>query len=255
MASLELGGASIDYHFESGSAADGRPPLVFLHEGLGSVELWRSFPDDVRRACGSPSTLVYSRPGYGRSSPAPRPWPVSYMHREALEVLPVVLAELGLTRPILIGHSDGATIALIHAGTGHPVAGLVLMAPHVFVEECSIVGITAARDAYATTDLGPRLGRYHNDAEGVFRGWNDVWLSPGFRDWNIEDVLPQVVEPVLAIQGDADQYGTMAQLDAIESAVRGPFQRLVVAGGGHVLHTGDTGTLVAAVATFCRDLS
>jgi pimeloyl-ACP methyl ester carboxylesterase len=255
MPSLEIGGASIDYRFEAGRADDPGPPLVFLHEGLGSVEQWRTFPEDVRRDCGGRSTLVYSRPGYGRSSPVAPPWPVSYMHREALDVLPAVLAELRLTRPVLIGHSDGASIALIHAGTGHPVAGLVLIAPHVFVEDCSIDGITAARTAHDTTDLGLRLGRYHDDAEGVFRGWNDVWLSAGFRDWNIEAVLPGVVAPVLAIQGDADQYGTLAQLDAIEAAVHGPFERLVMPGGGHVLHTGETDALLAAVSAFCRGLT
>ncbi len=197
---------------------------------------------------------MYSRAGYGRSSPSSVPWPVGYMHREALEVLPEVLAQLGLERPVLIGHSDGASIALLHAGSGHPVAGLVLMAPHVFVEDVSVAGIAAAGAAYSSTGLRERLARYHDDVDGVFWGWNDVWLSAEFRRWNIEPVLPGIDVPVLAIQGDADDYGTLAQLDAIEAGVRGPFERLVVPGGGHVLHTGDASALVAVVARFVRSL-
>jgi pimeloyl-ACP methyl ester carboxylesterase len=176
------------------------------------------------------------------------------MHREALEVLPEVLAQLGLERPVLIGHSDGASIALLHAGSGHPVAGLVLMAPHVVVEDVSVAGIAAAGAAYSSTGLRERLARYHDDVDGVFWGWNDVWLSAEFRQWNIEPVLPGIDVPVLVIQGDADDYGTLAQLDAIEAGVRGPFERLVVPGGGHVLHTGEAAALVAVVARFVRSL-
>jgi len=227
---------------------------VFLHEGLGSVELWRTFPDQVRAAAGGPTTLVYSRAGYGRSSPVERPWPVGYMHREALEVLPELLARLGLERPVLIGHSDGASIALLHAGSGHPVAGLVLLAPHVVVEDVSVAGIAAAAAAYRSTGLRERLARYHDDVDGVFWGWNDVWRSAAFRDWNIEPVLAGIDAPVLAVQGDADEYGTLAQLDAIEAGVRGPFERLVVPGAGHVLHSGDATALVEAVGRFVRSL-
>jgi pimeloyl-ACP methyl ester carboxylesterase len=253
--SLAVGAASIDYQLDRSGPADARPPLVFLHEGLGSIELWRSFPDDVSRAVGRPTTLVYSRPGYGRSSPASRPWPVSYMEREALDVLPAVLAGLDLTRPLLVGHSDGGSIALIYAGAGHPVAGLVLLAPHVFVEARSVAGIAAAGQAYDATDLRRRLERYHDDVDNLFRGWNDVWLAPGFRDWNIEGLLAGIDEPVLAIQGEADEYGTLAQLDAIEAGVRGQFERLVVPGGGHALHTGDARRVVDAVAAFYRRLA
>ena len=247
-------GQQLDYRLEPGPPGDARPPLVFLHEGLGSVELWRTFPDQVRAAAGGPTTLVYSRAGYGRSSPRQRPWPVSYMHREALDVLPEVLARLGLERPVLIGHSDGGSIAVLYAGSGHPVAGLVLLAPHVFVEDVSVAGIAAAGAAYPSTGLRERLARYHDDADGVFWGWNDVWLSAAFRDWNIEDVLPGIEAPVLAVQGEGDEYGTLAQLDAIEAGVRGPFERLVVPGGGHVLYAGDASALVAAVARFVRSL-
>jgi len=176
------------------------------------------------------------------------------MHREALEVLPEVLAQLGLERPVLIGHSDGASIALLHAGSGHPVAGLVLLAPHVFVEDVSVAGIAAAAAAYSSTGLRARLARYHDDVDGVFWGWNDVWRSAEFRGWDIQPALAGIDVPVLAVQGDADDYGTLAQLDAIEAGVRGPFERHVVPGGTHVLHTGDASALVAVVARFVRVL-
>jgi pimeloyl-ACP methyl ester carboxylesterase len=239
---------------EPDGSGDGRPPLVFLHEGLGSVELWRSFPADLRDVVGRPAMLVYSRSGYGRSSPIDRPWPVTYMHREALEALPPLLAAHGLVRPVLVGHSDGASIALIHAGHGHPVAGLVLLAPHVFVEDVTVAAIAAAGEGYRTTELRERLARYHDDVDGVFWGWNDVWLSSAFARWDIQEVLPRIDAPVLALQGEADEYGSLAQLDAIERGVRGPFERRVVRGAGHVLHTGDTDRLVGEVARFYRAL-
>lgn len=230
------------------------PALVFLHEGLGSIALWRSFPADVRAAAGGVGTVVYSRHGYGRSCVVAERRPVDYMHHEALDVLPALLATLGVERPVLVGHSDGASIALIHAGAGFPVAGLVVMAPHLFVEDESIAGIEAAREAYAATDLRDRLGRHHDDVDATFRGWNDVWLSPAFRSWNIEDYLGGITAPVLAVQGTADAYGTLAQLGAIEAGVSGPCERLIVDGGGHTLHTGDTTALVARIAQFVTTL-
>ena len=195
------------------------PPVVFLHEGLGSLELWKGFVDDVRNALGSVTTIAYSRHGYGRSDPATEPRPVTYMHHEALVVLPALLAELGIERPLLVGHSDGASIAIIYAGSGHPVDGLVLIAPHVFVEAVGIEGIEAARVAFHDGDLRARLERHHDDVDATFRGWNDIWLAPEFRDWNIEEYLPAVSAPVLVVQGDRDQYGTLAQVDAIERGV------------------------------------
>ena len=154
---------------------------MFLHEGLGSIELWRSFPDAVREGAGGPATLVYSRAGYGRSGPAVLPRPVTYMHHEADVVLPAVLDRFAIDRPVLVGHSDGASIALLHAGAGHPVRGLVLLAPHVFVEDVSVASIADARRDFETTGLRDRLARYHDDVDAAFRGWNDVWLSPEFR--------------------------------------------------------------------------
>jgi pimeloyl-ACP methyl ester carboxylesterase len=252
---LEIDGATVDYRLAPASAtATGQPPLVFLHEGLGSIEQWRDFPADVRAAAGEPATLVFSRPGYGHSTVKPPPWPVGYMHREALAVLPAVLARLGLERPILVGHSDGASIALIHAGAGHSVAGVVAIAPHVFVEDRSVAGIEAARLAFEEGGLRARLARYHDDVDATFWGWNRVWLSPQFRAWNIEAGLPPITAPVLVVQGEADAYGTLAQVRAIERGAGGRVESLLVAGGGHVLHLGDTDALVARIAAFCAAL-
>lgn len=247
---VTVGRGPLDVSVDDGPA----PTLVFLHEGLGSIALWRSFPADLRAALGGVGTVVYSRHGYGRSCVVAERRPVDYMHHEALDVLPTLLVTLGVSRPVLVGHSDGASIALIHAGAGFPVAGLVVMAPHVFVEPESIAGIEAAREAYAATDLRDRLGRHHDDVDATFRGWNDVWLSPAFRSWNIEEYLGDITAPVLAVQGTADAYGTLAQLDAIEAGVSGPFERHVVDGGGHTLHTGDTTAVVARVAAFVTTL-
>ena len=191
-------------------------PIVMLHEGLGSVAMWKDFPHRVAHAANR-DVLVYSRAGYGRSSPAALPRGVRYMHDEALDALPRLLDACGVARPILFGHSDGASIALIHAGAARrPVEGLVLMAPHVIVEDLSIESIAAAKVAWRTTDLRDRLARYHDDVDAAFTGWNDVWLSPGFRAWNIEEQVRAVRCPVLAIQGEDDEYGTMEQVERIE---------------------------------------
>jgi pimeloyl-ACP methyl ester carboxylesterase len=175
------------------------------------------------------------------------------MHDEALIVLPALLAELGIVRPLLVGHSDGASIAIIHAGSGHPVAGLVLIAPHVFVEEMGIEGIAAARVAFHDGDLRARLDRHHDNVDATFRGWNDIWLAPEFRAWNIEAYLPAISAPVLVVQGDRDQYGSMAQVDAIERRVAGPFERMVVAGAGHAPHHEAGADVVAAIRRFVVD--
>jgi len=200
-------------------APAGRPTLVFLHEGLGSLAMWRDFPGRVAHATGC-NALVYSRYGYGQSEPLHEDRTVGYMHHEALVALPELLARTGSARPILVGHSDGASIALIHAGGAQPpLAGLVLMAPHVMVEEISVTSIAAAKVAYETTDLRAKLGRYHADVDSAFWGWNGIWLDPEFRHWNIEEYLPRIVCPVLAIQGEDDEYGTMEQLRRIGQAV------------------------------------
>jgi pimeloyl-ACP methyl ester carboxylesterase len=218
MAFAELRGQRIEY-VRISVAQMPRPPLVFLHEGLGSVAMWRDFPSRAAHATGC-DALVYSRRGYGASSPLAGPRGVRYMHDEALDALPALLDRLGIERPILVGHSDGASIALIHAGAAsRPVAGVVAMAPHVLVEDISIASIAAAKAAYATTDLRARLARYHDDVDSAFCGWNDAWLAPAFRDWNIEEYLPRITCPVLAIQGVDDEYGTMEQLRRIATTV------------------------------------
>jgi pimeloyl-ACP methyl ester carboxylesterase len=165
--------------------------------------------------------VVYSRYGYGQSDPIAAPRPVRYMHDEALVALPALLDALEVERPVLVGHSDGGSIALIHAGgAGRPVGGLVLLAPHVLVEDLSVASIAAAREAYETGDLRPRLARHHADVDSAFRGWNDIWLHPDFRAWNIEELLPGIDCPVLAIQGKQDPYGTMEQIRRIERVVK-----------------------------------
>lgn len=193
----------------------GAPPLVLLHEGLGSVALWRDFPQRLADATGS-EAIVYSRYGYGQSAPLQEARAPRFMHHEALQVLPALCGQLQIKNPILFGHSDGGSIALIAAGSGLlPVAGVIVLAPHVFVEEFSLTSIRQARENYLTTDLKQKLARYHDDPDSAFWGWNDIWLHPDFRAWNIEEYLPRIACPVLAIQGEDDEYGTMEQIERI----------------------------------------
>lgn len=246
---LTLAGHRIEYQ-DIARARDGAPDLIVLHEGLGSLSMWRDFPAKLAAATGA-RTVTYSRWGYGYSAPMLVPRAIDYMHREALEDLPALRAALGFDNPVLVGHSDGGSIALIHAGAGKwPVRALVLEAPHVFVEEISIAGIAQAKADYAGGELRRRLARYHDDVDHVFRGWNDVWLSPEFRRWNIEEFLPGVTCPVLAIQGADDQYGTLEQLDAIERQVKGRFERLVLARCGHSPHRDQESAALEAMARF-----
>lgn len=237
-----------------GTTADGRPTLVFLHEGLGSAALWKNFPANVVAATGCPA-LVYSRYGYGKSDKPDAPRTVDYMHREALDVLPEVLDQFGITTPILIGHSDGASIALIHAGAGKwPVRGLVAMAPHVFVEDITVQSIARAKVSFETTDLAAKLGRYHDDVASTFRGWNDIWLHPDFRRWNIEAYLPAVTCPVLLIQGEDDQYGSAAQVKAVAQQVLGRSQIRMLADCAHSPHVDCKDATVAAIGDFVDSL-
>jgi pimeloyl-ACP methyl ester carboxylesterase len=230
------------------------PWLVFLHEGLGSVSLWKDFPASVCAASGA-RALVYSRAGYGRSSPADLPRRVGYMHREAQTVLPALLDALSIRDPVLVGHSDGASIALIYAGSRlQRVQGLVVLAPHVFIEELSIESIAAAGAAHATTDLPERLARHHDDAGAAFRGWNDIWLAAEFRHWNIEEYLRRVECPVLAIQGEDDEYGTMTQLEAVTGQVLGPVRELRLADCRHSPHRDRPEATREAIVTFSAAL-
>jgi len=231
------------------------PTLVFLHEGLGSVALWKDFPARVAAATGCPA-LVYSRAGYGRSSPAALPRAPDYMHVEALSVLPALLDRLGIEEPILVGHSDGASIALLHAGSSkRPVRALVALAPHVFVEDMSIASIDEVRRQYETTDLREKLARRHADPDAAFRGWNDIWLAPTFRRWNIEGCLPGVRCPLLLIQGRDDEYGSAAQLDAIERQVGGTVARLELADCRHSPHRDQPEATLAAIVDFVATVS
>ncbi len=201
--------------YERIEIAPAAPTVVFLHEGLGSIAMWKDFPQQLAHAA-DVNALIYSRYGYGRSEPLAGPRAVDYMHREALEILPQLLDGLGVERPILFGHSDGASIALIHAGgSGRPVMALILLAPHVFVEEISVESIAAARAAYEATDLRDRLEPYHMHVDSAFWGWNDIWLHADFRGWNIEEFLPRISCPILAVQGEDDEYGTMEQVECI----------------------------------------
>jgi pimeloyl-ACP methyl ester carboxylesterase len=231
-------------------AATACPPLVFLHEGLGSVSLWRDFPDKVARRLGAPA-LVYSRFGYGRSDGLLAPRQQRFMHDEALDVLPELLDKLGIHKPILIGHSDGASIALIHAAmSGRPVAATVLMAPHVLVEACGLESIARAAETYETTDLKARLARHHSNVHDAFHGWSRIWLDPRFRTWTLAKECAALAVPSLLIQGDNDEYGTLAQLDAIAELARGPIQRLVLSGCGHSPHRDQESTVLDAISGF-----
>jgi pimeloyl-ACP methyl ester carboxylesterase len=203
-----------------------------LHEGLGSIGQWKDLPERLRERTGC-AIVAYSRYGYGRSEALSEPRRVTYMHHEAEVVLPELLRELGIERPILLGHSDGASIALLYGGFAPgDVRALIVLAPHLFVEDVSVRSIVQAKVAYETSDLAARLGRYHADVDSAFRGWNDAWLDPAFRAWNIEAAVARIRCPVLAIQGIDDEYGTIAQLDALQRHVPGT-RRILLDACGH----------------------
>jgi pimeloyl-ACP methyl ester carboxylesterase len=253
---LRYRGGTLDIEYAwLGRERRGAPLVVFLHEGLGSVSAWRQFPAHLCSAGGFRG-VVYSRSGYGRSTPR-RPgerWTPSFMHEEAQELLPALLAALDIDAetdpPWLLGHSDGGSIALIFAAT-HPalVAGLVVLAPHIFVEEISIASIQATRVAYLETSLRDKLGRHHADPDSAFWGWNDVWLDPAFRGWSIEALLPGIRCPVLAVQGRDDPYGTLAQVEGIARAVPGT-ELVVLDACGHAVHRDQPDRLTRATIDF-----
>jgi pimeloyl-ACP methyl ester carboxylesterase len=247
-------GRRFDIEYGWIDAGPAAPVMVFLHEGLGSRSMWKDFPQALCRAIGVRG-LVYSRPGYGGSTPrAPAErWPVDFMHRHATQLLPAIFAALEVPpRPWLFGHSDGGSIALLYASAFPDApAGVIAVAPHLFVEEVSVRSIDAARAAYVSTDLRARLGRYHDDVDSAFFGWNDIWLDPAFRSWNIEGAMERIRCPVLAIQGDDDEYGTMAQVDRL--AGRAPHARVVkLAQCGHSPHRDQPARVIEAVADFVR---
>ena len=223
-------------------------PLVLLHEGLGSVGLWRDFPQALRVATGR-RVVAFSRHGHGASDPPAVPRTPAFHQQEALEVVPALLQSLGIAQPVLVGHSDGASIAIIHAAH-HAATALVLIAPHVFVEEQTVRGIRETRDEYVHGDLRTRMARRHADPDAAFWGWCDVWLDPAFRDWNLDAEAAAITVPTLLVQGDEDPYGTLKQLERIEERMLGRSERAVIGGGGHSPHREHRDWLVARVAAF-----
>jgi pimeloyl-ACP methyl ester carboxylesterase len=228
-----------------------RRALVLLHEGLGSVGLWRGFPAALHEATGR-RVLAFSRLGHGRSDPPPAPRTPAFFHEEALDVLPALLAQLDAPEPLLVGHSDGASIALVHAAR-HPVSGLALIAPHVVLEESMVEPIRDTRRDFEEGELRARMARHHDDPDAAFYGWCDVWLDPAMRDWSLEPDAAKVSAPTLLIQGADDEYASLDQLDRIEARVRGSVSRLVVP-GGHSPHLEQPDAVVEAIADFAGRL-
>lgn len=248
---LRIAGKSLEFRRIEGAIRE--PAIVFLHEGLGSIALWKDFPDRVCARTGCPG-VVYSRYGNGFSEVLQGPRDARYMHSEALDALPELLAALDLHRPVLYGHSDGASIALIFAAAyPESVSALVLEAPHVFVEPLSINSISEIGKVFSEGMLRERMSRYHADVDRTFFGWNDIWLSDQFRDWNITALLPKINAPMLCVQGVNDEYGTPAQIDAIADGVRGSVDRLILDRCGHSPHRDRAAYVEAAAAQWIRE--
>ncbi|HKA75749.1 MAG TPA: alpha/beta hydrolase [Pseudolabrys sp.] len=230
---LDIGAQQLEYHF-IGPRPDNAPTLVLLHEGLGCVGLWGDFPEKLSAATGA-GVFVYSRAGYGKSSVVKLPRPLSYMHDEARETLPQVLDAIGFKRGLLIGHSDGASIAAIYAGShqDHRVGGLVLIAPHFFTEDGGIASIVEAKKAYEGGDLRARLSRWHADVDNAFKGWNGAWLDPEFRKWDITEFLAYIRVPMLIVQGKDDQYGTVKQIEVAQEECYCPVEVALLPGARH----------------------
>lgn len=252
--SIVVGGRRLETEWR-GPRPEAAPSLVLLHEGLGCVALWRDFPDTLAAATGF-GVFAYSRFGYGRSEPVSLPRPLSYMHDEALKVLPRVLDATGISRCVLVGHSDGASIAAIHAGTVRDarVCGVALIAPHFFVEDVTVASIAAIRAAYETGKLRRRLARYHMRVDVAFRGWSEAWLNPGFRGWDITRQVAAITVPMLLLQGGEDRYGTTAQLRVAERATHCPVRTVLIRGAEHSPHIEAPGPTTDAVARFARDV-
>jgi pimeloyl-ACP methyl ester carboxylesterase len=251
---LDIGAQRLEYRM-IGPRPQEAPTLMLLHEGLGCVGLWDDFPDRLAAATGA-GVFVYSRAGYGQSSPVKLPRPLNYMEDEAEHVLPAVLDRIGFQRGLLIGHSDGASIAAQYAGSiqDHRIRGLVLIAPHFFVEDVSITSIAEARDAYANTDLKTKLGKWHADPDNAFRGWNDAWLDPGFRTWNIVEELSYIRVPMLIVQGENDQYGTMRQIEVAEEECYCPVEVAVIPGARHTPQRDARDATLATISDFTNRL-
>jgi len=252
---LTIGGKRLEYRC-IGPAPRDAPTLVLLHEGLGCVALWRDFPDRLAKVTGL-GVFVYSRAGYGQSDPAELPRPLDFMTREAVDVLPQVLDAVGIGKAVLIGHSDGASIAAIHGGQVRDprIAGLVLMAPHFFTEEMGLAEIAKTREVYEQTDMARRMGKYHRNPDNAFRGWNGVWLDPDFKSWNIAGVIDMIAVPVLALQGRDDQYGTQAQIEVIQERIRAPLDVVILDDCRHSPQFEQPEKTLEAVAQFATRLA
>ncbi|MEH6402461.1 MAG: alpha/beta hydrolase [Sneathiella sp.] len=238
-----------------GPAPDKARTIILLHEGLGSIALWRDFPTRLSQATGY-GVFVYSRQGYGGSDPVTLPRPLDYMASEAQSVLPDVLSCIGFEEGFLLGHSDGASIAALYGGcvVDERILGIVLLAPHFFVEAVSIDAIKAARVAYEQGNLKSGLSHYHNDVDNAFWGWNDAWLDPGFIGFNIEDIIDDISVPVMAIQGDADEYGTLKQMDCLKSRLKVPLDLEILKGCGHSPHIQRAEDVMALIAKFMQTI-
>ncbi len=251
---LTANGKSLEYGCW-GPLPSQAPTLVLLHEGLGCTALWRDFPAKLAAATGF-GVFAYSRAGYGHSDGATLPRPLDYMTREATDVLPEVLDAIGLERGVLVGHSDGATIAAIYAGSvvDMRVRGIVTMAPHFFTEDVGLTEIAAAKRVYDTGALRERMAKYHTDPDNTFRGWNDSWLHPDFKDWNVSEVIDYIRVPVLAMQGVDDQYGTLAQIEELETRCYAPVDTLILDDCRHSPFLDQPNKVVSEIAEFCGRL-
>jgi len=247
---LTIGASELEYRMV-GPAPDVAPTLVLLHEGLGSVGLWGDFPDRLAAATGV-GVFAYSRAGYGASSPASLPRPLDYMHREAIDVLPKVLEAIGFRRGLLVGHSDGASIAAIYAGSvqDHRVRGLGLIAPHFIVEDISVASIAEIKTDYEQTELRTKLARWHSDVDNAFYGWNGAWLDPAFRAWDISDVLAYVRVPILIVQGADDHYGTLRQIEIAQEECYCPVDVEIIPGAAHSPHREAAEVTLGALSGF-----
>jgi pimeloyl-ACP methyl ester carboxylesterase len=249
---LTIGASDLEYRM-IGPAPDQAPTIVMLHEGLGCTGLWGDFPQKLQAAT-SAGVLVYSRVGYGASTPAKLPRPIDYMHVEALEVLPKLLDAIGFRRGILVGHSDGASIAAIYAGShqDHRVQGIALIAPHFIVEDISVTSIAEIKRAFETTDLKAKLARWHKDVDNAFYGWNGAWLDPKFRDWDISEYLAYIRVPVAILQGADDQYGTIRQVEIAQEECYCPVDVTVLPGAGHSPHREAPEKTLDTISDFAR---
>jgi pimeloyl-ACP methyl ester carboxylesterase len=249
---LHIGASDLEYRM-IGPAPDDAPTIVMLHEGLGCAGLWGDFPDRLQAAT-SAGVFVYSRAGYGASTPVTLPRPLDYMHIEALETLPDLLDQIGFRRGLLLGHSDGASIAAIYAGGAgdHRVRAIAMIAPHFIVEDISVTSIAEIKRDYETTGLKSKLARWHRDVDNAFYGWNGAWLDPKFRSWDISEYLAYIRVPVAILQGAGDQYGTIRQIEIAEEECYCPVEVTMIPGAGHSPYREAPETTLNAISEFAE---